>query len=145
MANEIAVTAAKIGVVDPVKSTIKSYIAGSTITKGQAVAQETDGTVDPADASTSGGYLFEQVRGIALTAGGVGQAIDVLEDGEVYGYTVSGLNCGDLVLLSDTVGRLSTVLGTGDVWMGRVTCLADKSLTKVVRIQTIYAEAKAVE
>ena len=145
MANEIALTTTQIGLVDPLNARVKSYIAGAAITKGEAVAQATDGTIDPADASTSGGYLFEQVKGIALNAGGAGQAIDVLEDGEVYGYTVSGLNCGDLIFLSDTEGRLSTVLGTGDVWMGRVTCLADKALTKVVRIQTIFAEAKAAE
>ena len=145
MANEIALTVAQIGLVDPLKARVKTYIAGATITKGEAVAQATDGTIDPADASTSGGYLFEQVKGIALNAGGAGAAIDVLWDGEVYGYTVSGLNCGDLIYLSDTVGDLSTVAGTGDVYMGRVTCLADKDLTKVAHIQIIYAEAKAAE
>ena len=145
MANESALTEAQIGLVDPINSRVKSYIAGAAITKGEAVAQATDGKIHPADASTSGGYLFEQVKGIALNAGGAGQAIDVLWDGEVYGYTVSGLNCGDLIYLSDTEGRLSTVLGTGDVWMGRVTCLADKNLTKVAHIQIIYAEAKASE
>lgn len=143
MANEIALTAAQIGVVDPIKATIKSYLAGSTITKGQVVAQATDGTVDPADASAGGGYLYEQVRGIALNGGGAGQAIDVLENGEMYGHTVSGLNCGDLIYLSDTVGRLSTVAGTVTVYLGRVTALADKSATKVARIQTIFSEAKA--
>lgn len=143
MANEIALTAAQIGVVDPIKSRIKSYLAGSTITKGQPVSQATDGTVDPGNASGGGGYLFEQNRGVALNGGGAGQAIDVLEDGECYGFTVSGLNCGDIVYLSDTVGRLSTVAGSETVYLGRVTCLADKSLTKVVRIQTIFSEAKA--
>ncbi len=142
MAN-IAVTAAQIGVVDPVKSTIKTYIAASTITKGQPVAQDTAGTVAPADASTGGGYLFEQVRGIALTAGGAGAAIDVLEDGECYGFTVSGLNCGDLVYLSNDVGRIANGAGNETVYMGRVTALTDQSATKVTRIQTIYAEAKA--
>ncbi len=143
MANEIALTVAQIGVVDPIKSKIKSYLAGSTITKGQVVAQATDGTIAPADASSSGGYLYEQVRGIALNGGGAGQAIDVLEDGEVYGYTVSGMNCGDLIYVSDTVGRLSTAVGTVTVYLGRVTALADKSATKIARIQTIFSEAKA--
>ncbi len=142
MAN-IAVTAAQIGVVDPVKSAIKTYIAASTITKGQPVAQSTGGTVAPADASTGGGYLYEQVRGIALTAGGAGAAIDVLESGECYGFTVSGLNCGDLIYLSNNVGRIANAGGDETVYMGRVTALADHSATKVTRIQTIYAEAKA--
>ena len=142
MAN-IALTVAQIGVVDPVKATIKTYLAASTITKGQPVAQATAGTVAPADASGGGGYLFEQVRGIALTAGGAGAAIDVLEDGECYGFTVSGLNCGDLVYLSNDVGRIANAGGDETVYMGRVTCLADHSATKVTRIQTIFSEAKA--
>ena len=142
MAN-IALTAAQVGIVDPVKSTVKTYIAASTITKGQPVAQATGGTVAPADASTGGGYLYEQVRGIALTAGGAGAAIDVLESGECYGFTVSGLNCGDLVYLSNDVGRIANGAGNETVYMGRVTALADQSATKVTRIQTIYAEAKA--
>ena len=143
MANEIAVTAAQIGIIDLTKATVKSYLAGSAVTKGQPVSQATDGTVDPGDASAGGGYLYEQNRGIALNGGGAGQAIDVLEDGELYGFTVSGLNCGDIVYLSDTVGRLSTVAGTVTVILGRVTALTDKSATKVVRIQTIFSEAKA--
>ena len=140
---DIALTAAQIGAVDPKKATIKSYIAGSTITKGQAVAQETDGTVDPTDASTGGAYLFEQFRGIALSGGGAGQAIDVLEDGECYGFTVSGLNCGDLLYLSNTAGVLDTAAADETVYVGRVTALADGSATKIARIQTIFSEAKA--
>lgn len=142
MAN-IALTAAQIGAVDPKKSKIKSYIAGSTITKGQAVAQATNGTVDPADASGGGGYLFEQFRGIAISAGGAGQAIDVLEDGELYGFTVSGKNCGDLLYVSNDVGQIADAAGAETVYVGRVTALTDGSATKVSRIQTIFSEAKA--
>lgn len=141
MAN-IALTAAQIGAVDPKKATIKSYLAGSTITKGQPVAQATDGTVDPADASNAGGYLYEQFRGIAISAGGAGQAIDVLEDGECYGFTVSGKNCGDLLYVSNDVGRIADAVGDKTVFVGRVTALTDGSATKVSRIQTIFSEAK---
>lgn len=142
MAN-IALTASQIGVVDPKKSKIKSYLAGSTITKGQPVAQETDGTVDPADASGGGGYLFEQFRGIAISGGGAGQAIDVLEDGELYGFTVSGKNCGDLLYVSNDVGRIADGAGAETVYVGRVTAVTDGSATKIVRIQTIFSEALA--
>lgn len=142
MAN-IAVTAAQIGIVDPVKATIKSYIAASTITKGQPVAQGTAGTIAPADASAGGGYLFEQVKGIAISAGGAGAAIDVLEDGECYGFTVSGMDSGDLVYLSNDVGRIADAVGDVTVYIGRITALADALATEVLRVQTIYAEAKA--
>ena len=141
----IAVTAAYVGLVDPTKATVKSYIAGSTVTKGQVVAMETDGTVDPADASTSGGYLFEQVVGIALKGGGAGQAIDVVRRGEVYGFTVSGMDSGDLVYLSDDVGQLDTATGTGDVILGRIAPLTDKGVTEVVSLDISLAVAKATE
>lgn len=143
MANEIALTAAQVGLVDPLKATVKSYIAGATITKGQVVALATDGTIDPADASAGGGYLFEQVVGVALNGGGAGQAIDVVRKGEIYGFTVSGMDSGDLVYVSDTAGSLSTVAGTVTVIVGRIAPLADKSATEVISLDINLAVAKA--
>lgn len=140
MANEVALTTASIGLVDPGKAKVKDYIAASAITKGEAVAMGTTGTVAPADGNGAGA-LFEQVVGIALQAAAAGQVVPVLYDGEVYGYTVSALSCGALMYLSDTVGDLSTVTGTHTFILGRVTALADKSATKVVRIQIIFAQA----
>ena len=141
MANEISVTAAQVGVVDPEKSIIKDYIAGATVTKGQPVSQTTDGTVDPSDASSGGGYLFEQFRGIALNGGGAGQSISVLESGEVYGFDLSGMDITAAAYLSNTAGSLSTVVGDVTVYVGKVVCLTDKDATKVLRVQVIWAEA----
>jgi hypothetical protein len=143
MANEIAYTAAQVGLVDPLNATVKTYLAGATITKGQVVALNTDGGVHPADASAGGGYLYEQVVGVALSAGGAGQAIDVVSVGEIYGFTVSGMNSGDLVYVSDTVGRLSTVAGTVTVIVGRISPLADQSVTEVIRMDVLFGVAKA--
>jgi hypothetical protein len=139
----IAVTAAQVGLVDPEKATVKSYIAGSTITKGQPVAMDTDGTVDPADASAGGGYLYEQVVGVALNGGGAGQAIDVVSVGEVYGFTVSGMNSGDLVYVSDTAGSLDTAAGTVTVIVGRISPLTNVSVTEVIRLDVLFGVAKA--
>ena len=143
MANEIALTAAQVGLIDPTKATVKSYLAGSTITKGQPVAMDTDGSVDPADASAGGGYLYQQVVGIALNGGGAGQAIDVVSVGEIYGFTVSGMDSGDIVYVSDTVGRLSTVAGTVTVIVGRISPLTDKAITEVIRLDILFGVAKA--
>ncbi len=140
MANEIALTAAQVGLVDPIKATVKSYPAGATITKGQLVAVETDGTVDPASGAAAD-YLAQQVVGVALNGGGAGQAIDVCEDGELYGFTVSGKNVGVLLYAHDTAGVISDATGTKTAFVGRVSALADKSATKVIRIQTIFSEA----
>lgn len=138
---DIALTAAQIGLVDPSKALSKDYLAGAAITKGQVVAVATDGTIDPADASTGGGYLYQQVVGVALNGGGAGAAITVLEDGEVYGFTVSGLNVGAFVYLSNTAGTLADATGDIEVRLGRVASLTDKSATKVTRIQVDHSAA----
>ena len=136
---DIAVTAARVGLVDPLKSTVHSYIAGATITKGQAVSMATDGTIDPSDASSGQGYLFEQYVGIALNGGGAGQAIDVVSVGLVYGFTVSGLDSGNVITLSNTAGALEGASG-GDVnvYVGRVHPLTDKSVTEVIRLDMSF-------
>lgn len=128
---DIAVTAAQVGLVFPQDAKIRSYVAGVTITKGQAVYLTTAGLAGVADANAAGAQQF---RGIALNGGGAGQAIDVLQEGEVYGFTISGLNVGALAYLSDTAGALADAAGTMTVRAGRVTALADKAKTKVLRI-----------
>ena len=140
MANEVALTAAQVGLVDPTKANVKAYLAGETITKGQLVAVNTDGTVYKAD-GTAANYLAQQIVGVALNGGGAGQAIDVCQDGELYGFTVSGLNVGALLYAHDTAGVISSAAGTKTAYVGRVSALADKGTTNVIRIQTIFSEA----
>ena len=132
---DIALTAAHIGLCYPKSENIRSYVAAATITKGQAVYFTTAGTVGVADANDSG---KQQFRGIALNGGGAGQAIDVLHEGEVYGFTISGLNADVLVYLSDTAGALADAAGTMTVAVGRVVCLSDKGATKVLRVSTSW-------
>lgn len=129
---DITVTAAQVGLVDPMKATVRSYIATETITKGQAVYILTTGKVGVADANAAG---KQQFRGIALNGGGAGQAIDVCHEGELYGFTLAG-NADSLAYLSDTAGSLADAAGTMTVRVGRVECLSDKALTKVLRIAT---------
>jgi len=129
---DIVVTAAKVGLLDPMKADVRSYIAAVTITKGQAVYILAAGTVGVADANDSG---KEQFRGIALNGGGAGQAIDVLHAGEVAGFTVTG-NANALLYLSNTAGALADAAGSMTVRVGRIVCLTDKDATKIVRVFT---------
>ena len=130
----IAVTAALVGLVDPMKADVRAYIATETITKGQAVYILTTGKVGVADANASG---KQQFRGIALNGGGAGQAIDVCHEGELYGFTLSG-DAESFAYLSDSVGELADTNGTMTVPVGRVECLTDKDLTKVLRVFTSW-------
>lgn len=135
---DIALTAAQIGAVDPSKADIKTYIAASAITKGQAVAIDTAGKVVPADASTGGAHLI-QFRGIALNAAAAGAPCDVLHEGEMYGFTVSSLNVGAVLYLSNTAGALADAAGDVNVKCGVVSVLNDvPTFTKVARIVTTW-------
>lgn len=129
---DITVTAAKVGLIDPQNADVSSHIATETITKGQAVYILTTGKVGVADANAAG---KQQFRGIALNGGGAGQAIDVVHDGLVSGFTVTG-NANALLYLSDTAGALADAAGTMTVAAARILCMSDKDLTKVIRVFT---------
>lgn len=130
---DIALTAAQIAPVFPERARIRTYIAAATITAGQAVYQTSAGKAGVADANDSG---KEQFRGIALNGAGAGQAVDVLEEGEIYGFTISGLAYDALVYLSNTAGALADAAGAMTVRCGRVMALADSDLTKILYIQS---------
>jgi hypothetical protein len=131
MANEIALTTAQIAPCFPEKAQIFSAIASSAITKGEAVYPvAATGKVAPADAN--GGSPLNQPIGVALKAAAANDVLDILKEGHCYGYTLSGMNYGDPIYLSDTVGDLSTAVGTVTVTCGKVAALTDGSnLTKV--------------
>lgn len=135
MAN-ITVTAAQVGLVDPLKAVVRSYIAAEAITKGQAVYLTTDGKAGVADANAVGKLQF---RGIALNASGAGQAVDVCHEGEMTGFAVSALNGDVMLYLSNDAGLLADAAGGTSVVCARVTALSDKSLTKVIRIFTRWS------
>lgn len=128
----IALTAALIKVVFPEKAKIFDMIAAVTITAGQAVYQNSAGKAALADCNAGSGA--EQVRGIALNGGGAGQAISVLVEGHVAGYTLAGAY-DSFAYLSATAGGLDDAPGaTNTVIVGRVVALSNSSLTKVLYV-----------
>ena len=132
MANEVALTAARIALVDVRDAEIYSFKAAAALTEGQALYfVAANGTVGVADANDGG---KEQFRGIALQAVAAGQTVDILKRGYVAGFTVSALTHDDPIYLSDTAGSLSTAVGTMTVNCARVVSRNDKDLTKVLYI-----------
>jgi len=133
---DLTVTAANVAVVRPLDAVIRSYIAVAAITAGQAVYFTTAGKAGVADANDSGKIQF---RGIALKTVGAGQAVDVLHEGEIYGFESLG-NADTILYLSNTAGKLATSSGSTAVAAGRVVCLSDSpTLTKVVRVFTRWS------
>lgn len=128
---DITVTAAKVGLVDPTKAEVASKIAAEAITKGQAVYYTTAGKAGVADANAAGKLQF---RGIALNGVAAGQAVDVCQDGELEGFSVSSEDADAILYLSNTAGALADAAGATTVACARVVARSDKDLTQVIRV-----------
>lgn len=129
---DIALTAAKIGLVYPEKAEVYTGTAGVTITAGQVLYRIiSSGLLGLADEDASA--EASAVVGIALNGGGAGQAIDYAVKGHLYGFTVSGLAHGLACSLSNTAGALLDTGATTNI-VARVEPMNDASLTKVLYV-----------
>lgn len=127
---DIAVTASLVGRLDPQKDEVISMIAAAALTAGQLVYQDTAGKAAVADGSAAG---TAQVRGVALTGAGAGQAVTVLRRGGVSGFTISQAYDAR-VYLSDTAGAAADAAGTVPAVIGRVFGSTDKDVTKYIYV-----------
>ena len=135
---DITVTSAQVSLLDPMKAEVNSYVAAEAITKGQAVAFDTNGKVRVADANGT----YKQFRGIALQSAAAGAVLEVVHDGRVAGFTLSGMNGDAIIYLSNTAGKLATAAGSTTVIAGRVVVKTDgPTNTKVAKIATRWNAA----
>ena len=99
---------------------VRPYRAGGTITVGNLVFVATDGDVEAADGNVDA--VSATAVGIAVcgldgeTAIASGDPVSVCVFGPVSGY--SGMTPGDILYVSDTVGRVDTAPGTFDRAIG---------------------------
>lgn len=129
---DIALTAAKIGLVDPEKAEVKTGIAGVTITAGQFVyGIISSGKLGLADEDASA--EASAVLGMALNGGAAGQAIDYVVKGRVYGFTLSAHAYYLACSLSNTAGALLDTGATTNI-VARIEPLSDADLTKVLYV-----------
>lgn len=128
---DIAVVAAEVGMVDPLKAKTRQMIAAETITAGQTIYQNSDGKAALCDGGAAGTAQF---RGIAMNGAGAGQAVTVLWEGEVEGFTITSLAYDARVYASTTAGALADAAAAVAVTCGRVVSKSDKDLTKVLQI-----------
>jgi hypothetical protein len=134
---DIALTAAKIAVVNPEDAWIVPAVAGVTITAGQFVyGIVASGKVGLADEDASAEASF--VYGMALTGGVDGQVIQVLRRGITEGFTLTShaywLPCS----LSNTAGALLDTGATTNI-VARIVPLTDAALTKVLLVDCTLA------
>jgi hypothetical protein len=131
--SDLTVTSTNVGIVFPSDAIVRDFVAAVDITAGAAVYINAAGKVALTDANASS--PANRFRGIALKSVGAGQSVSVLQDGEVFGFDLSGLAYDDKVYASDTAGKLATAASeTTSLLAGVVVPLSNKDLTKVLKI-----------
>lgn len=129
---DIAVVAAKVGLVDPGKAETFDGIAGVTITAGQFVyGIISSGKLGLADEDASA--EASAVLGCALNGGAAGQVITVCRKGRVSGFTLSGHAYWLACSLSNTAGALLDTGASTNI-CARVEPMSDSDLTKVLMV-----------
>src|SRR5687768_13119804 len=114
---------------------VHTGIAAAAITVGQPVYIVTaSGKYGVADAN--GSAPLNTCRGIALNTAAAGKAVDVLVRGFLYGFTLTGVDYGAQVFLSDTAGALADAAGSTEVAIGRCVGIAEANgtLVKVIYV-----------
>ncbi len=103
-------------VIDPERADIGVYIAGTAITKGQAVYIATNGTLGVAYVDTNKVNVAAlQYRGIALNSAAAGQVVSVLHCGTMSGFDLDDLDVGDILYLSEKSGAIADTASVGTV------------------------------
>lgn len=125
---DLTVTATKVGVPFPHDARIRSQIAGAALNGGVCVYVDSSGKAQLSSGTTAAKATF---KGIAIPrmntgyAAGSGQAVEIVEEGEVEGFDLSGLAYGALVYVSDTDGALADAAGTHSAVVGCVVATSE--------------------
>lgn len=134
MATLTAASAANIRPLDAVNIRTIDLIAGATITRGQAIYEDTNGLAQLARGNAVG---TAKVAGIATVDAVAGQPVTLIRDGRMVGWDLSSVNAGTTVYLSSgTAGAIdgAAVTGTGNVAvpLGTVRTMTDVGKTKYI-------------
>src|SRR5688572_5900978 len=129
---DLTVTSANVAQVFPMESLIRTYKAAVDLTAGTPVYVDANNKVNKADGN--GVSPANRFRGITLETVKAGQDVDVISQGEIAGFDLSGLAYDAAVYVSDNVGLLGDVAGTTPLLVGRVHGMNDGAKTKVLRL-----------
>ena len=129
---DIALTAAKIGLVYPEKADVFTGIAGTTITAGQFVyGIISSGKIGLADEDASA--EASACLGMALNGATAGYPVDIVRRGHVYGFTLSGHAYWLVCSVSNTAGAILDTGASTNI-VARIEPLSDNDLTKVLYV-----------
>lgn len=119
-----------LNVVFPEVAEVRDFREAETLAVGDVVYITSAGKAGKADANASG---KEQARGIVVKRQGT--TVSVMKRGYLAGFDLSGLAYDAQVFLSDSAGKLADAAGTLEVECGRVSALANDSLTKILYVE----------
>ena len=129
---DIVVTEKRVALLIPQRSETYSAVAGEALTAGDVVCFNTAGNVVKADASAE---ATAKAAGTVTASANSGDAISILKNGPMTGYTVSGLANGAVLYVSDTAGKLSDTPGTWEYAVASVFPKTDPSRTKEIFVE----------
>jgi hypothetical protein len=126
---DLALTAAKIALVNPQDAVVDFIVCAVAVTAGQSLYVNANAKAALADANVAGA---QQTRHLALEAGAIGQTISVLTSGRVFGFTITQAYDAP-IFQSDTAGALADAAGTLTVPVGIIKAISDDpTLTKIL-------------
>jgi len=128
---DLTVTSTQVAQVFPMESKVRTYKSAAAMDAGTPVYVDANGKVNKADANDGDA---DQFRGIALETVGANQDVDVISEGEISGFDLSGLAYDAPVYVSNTVGALADAAGGTTLLVGRVHPMNDGAKTKVLKL-----------
>lgn len=131
MADLVVANAGSVGGTDLQISQTLNMIAAVALSAGQVVYRDATGKADLASAAVVG---TAGARGIVLRSVGAGEAVTVLVEGEIEGYTITQ-DYDAPIFVSDTAGALGDVAGTVSVPVGNVSAATDPDGTKLIYVR----------
>lgn len=131
-------TARSVNLVFVEQAEIRDFKILEEITVGQVAYSATSGKVGVADANAGG---KQQARGIVVKR--IGNTVSILKRGYLAGYVLTDQAYDAQIFLSDTAGAMADAAGTMSVPVGRVSCLNNDSLTKILYVDFDWITQRA--
>lgn len=119
----------EVGIAFGAHAEVFPAVTSVDVTRGDLVYWNSSGKLVKSSAAASG---TAKCAGMVMTSVKAGQAVDILKEGHVEGFTLTGLAYGAKAYMADASGGLDTAAGTVSKVMGSVVPLSDPAATKVL-------------
>lgn len=129
---DIVLNTTRMSLVTETKPHERFYKANANIEKGQPCYLMSNGFIAPTSAAALG--TLGTFVGIAMGPASANEAVSLLWDGSLSGFSIDALAFGAKVYLSDTPGMLSDAPGTINKAVGAILPLSDLPRTRVLYI-----------